>query len=123
MRAGLREAAGAMAASLAALCCAGTPLIVAGLATFGLGFLRNDALLIPLMLFGSAVAVAGFWRDGRRRGAWGPLLLGGVGAALLISGVLLVHGVTSRFVIFAGGAGLLIASGWNIAWSDRETAA
>lgn len=47
MKAGTRDAAAVVGAVLAALCCAGTPVIIAGLTALGLGFLRRDGILWP----------------------------------------------------------------------------
>ena len=48
--------AGVIAASCAALCCAGAPIILSVLAATGLSFLRSDAILIPII--GAALLVA-----------------------------------------------------------------
>ena len=53
----LADAAGVFGAILAALCCAGTPLIVGALTAMGLSALRQDAILWPIMLVSLAVAV------------------------------------------------------------------
>jgi mercuric ion transport protein len=50
------DGGGVLGAVFAALCCAGTPLIVSGLATVGLSALRLDAIPWPLMLVSLGVA-------------------------------------------------------------------
>jgi MerC mercury resistance protein. len=110
----LADGAGVLGASFAALCCAGTPLIVSALAATGLSFLRRDALLMPLMFASLAVALWGFWRGRRLHGSAGPLLLAIAGAAGLIAGVLFIHGFPAKEVIWAAAAALAAASLWNV---------
>ncbi|NUO63527.1 MAG: MerC domain-containing protein [Gemmatimonadaceae bacterium] len=110
----LADGAGVVGAAFAALCCAGTPLIVSALTATGLGFLRRDALLLPLMFASLAVALWGFWRGRRLHGSAGPLLLAISGAAGLIAGVLFIHGFPATEVIWAGAAALAAASLWNV---------
>jgi mercuric ion transport protein len=54
----------------AALCCAGNGVILATLSAVGLGFLRRDAILWPVMLVSLAIPLWGFWeaRTGSRCG-------------------------------------------------------
>lgn len=113
MRAGTRDAAGVFGAVLAALCCAGTPFVVAGLTALGLGFLRKDGILWPAMLLALAVAVTGFWQGARTHGRWGPLAIGGVGAVSLAAGVIFVHGFPAMQLIYGGAVALVAGAGWN----------
>ena len=110
----LADGAGVLGAVFAALCCAGTPLIVGALAAVRLSALRNDAILWPLMFASLAVALWGFWRGWRLHGSAGPLAVAAVGAALLVAGVLFVHGFPAKQMIWAGAAGLVAATAWNI---------
>lgn len=113
MRPGTRDAAGVLGAVLAALCCAGTPFIITGLTALGLGFLRHDGILWPIMLLALAVAVTGFWQGARTHGRWGPLAVGGTGAVSLAAGVIVVHGFPAMHMIYAGSAALVVAAIWN----------
>jgi mercuric ion transport protein len=113
MKPGTRDGAGVLGAILAALCCAGTPYIVRGLAALGLGFLRKDGILWPAMLLALAVAVTGFWKGARTHGRWGPFVVGGLGAVSLAAGVILVHGFPAMQMIYGGSAALVIGAGWN----------
>ena len=113
MRAGTRDAAAVVGAVLAALCCAGTPVIIAGLTASGLGFLRRDGILWPVMLLALAIAVTGFWQGARSHGRRGPLVVGGLGAVSLASGVILVHGFPAMQMIYGGGVALLAGAAWN----------
>ena len=114
-RFGLRDWPGVLGAIFAALCCAGTPFIIAGLTAVGLGFLRRDAILWPLMIASLLLALWGFNRDRRMHGRSGPLVLAAVAAATLTAGVIFVHGFPAMQMIWSAVAGLLVATWWNIA--------
>lgn len=105
--------AGVIAASCAALCCAGAPIIVSVLAATGLSFLRTDAILLPIIAVALAIALAGFWTGRRIHGSNGPLGLGAVGSVALVSGVVFVHGVPAKVLIGVGALMLLGAMLWN----------
>ena len=110
----LADGAGVLGAVFAALCCAGTPFIVAGLAAVGLGVLRRDAILWPLMLASLLVALWGFWQGARMHGRTGPLWLGAAGAVSLAAGVIVVHGPPAMQMIYGGAVALVLATGWNL---------
>ncbi len=59
------------------------------LSAAGLGFLVNDAILLPLVALALGVALWGLWRGTARHGLRGILVLGGIGAVLLVVGILL----------------------------------
>lgn len=108
------DSAGVVGAAFAALCCAGTPLVVGAVAALGLGFLRKDAVLWPLMFASLAVALWGLWMGRRAHGVSGPLVVAALGGASLVAGVVFVHGFPAVQMIWAGAAALLIATAWNI---------
>lgn len=99
---------------MAALCCAGTPIIVGALAAVGLSFLRRDAVLWPIMLISLAVALWGFWQGWRLHRDRGPLIMGAAGAISLASGVIVVHGPPAMAMIYTGAVLLVLATCWNI---------
>ena len=115
------DAAGVTGAVAAALCCAGTPFIVGALASIGLGFLRRDAVLWPLMLASLAVAMWGFWQGLRAHRMHGPLVAGAVGTVSLAAGVIIVHGPPAMTMIYGGAILLAVATLWNIR-ARRQTA-
>jgi mercuric ion transport protein len=110
---GVTDGAGVLGAVFAALCCAGTPLILSALATLGLSFLRSDRILWPLMLVSLLVALWGFWKGQRLHGSAGPLLVGLGGAAALSAGVIFVHGFPAKELIGFGAVSLIGAAAWN----------
>lgn len=110
----LVDAAGVFGAVVAALCCAGTPLIVGALAAAGLSSLRRDSILWPVMLVSLAVAVWGFWQGRRFHRNAGPLLLGALGAVSLALGVIVVHGPPAMTMIYGGASCLVAATLWDI---------
>jgi mercuric ion transport protein len=110
MKRNVADFGGATGAVLAALCCSGNALIVGALAAVGLGFLKNDAVLWPLMLGSLVVALYGFWRGWRMHGKVAPMILGALGALSLAAGVIVVHGPPAMTMIYSGSAALLIAT-------------
>lgn len=111
---GIADSAGVIGAILAALCCAGTPIIVSALAAVGLSVLRKDAILWPLMLGSLAVALWGFWRGVQTHHRIGPIVLGFVGALSLALGVIVVHGLPAMQMIYGGAVALVLATVWNV---------
>ena len=105
--------AGVIAASCAALCCAGAPIIVSVLAATGLSFLRTDAILLPIIAVALLLALVGFWAGRRIHGSNGPLGLGAIGSLGLVAGVVFVHGFPAKVLIGAGALLLLVAMLWN----------
>ena len=99
----------------AALCCLGVPWLVAAVTAVGLGFLRKDAILWPLMIASVLIAVWGMWLGYRAHRSALPLTLGAASGVALVAGVIFVHGFPAKELIYAGSAGLIAASIWNAA--------
>ena len=110
----IADVAGPLGAVFAALCCAGVPFVVAGLAAIGLSFLRFDAFLWPLMILSVIVALWGMWRGRVIHGSAGPFVIAIVSGLALVAGVIFVHGFPARELIYAGSIGILAATIWNI---------
>ena len=110
----LTDAAGTFGAIVAALCCAGTPLIVAALAATGLSALRRDAILWPVMLLSLCVALWSFHQGQRRHRARAPLIGGSVDAVVLALNVIVVHGPPVMMMIYGGAMALVVATLWNV---------
>lgn len=45
----------------AALCCLGFPALLSTLSAIGLGFLVNDAILVPLLILFLGITIAGLY--------------------------------------------------------------
>ena len=112
--AALADGAGVLGAVVAALCCAGTPFIIGGLAVLGLSGLRKDAILWPIMLASLAFALWGFRQGFRRHGNPGPLIWAVVGGMSLTAGVIVVHGFPAMPMIYGGCIALALATVWNL---------
>ena len=105
--------AGAIAAACAALCCAGAPIVLSVLSATGLSWLRNDAILLPIIAVALGLALWGFWGRRRVHGVSGPLALGLLGSVVLVAGVVVLHGLASKVGIGAGTVALFAAIIWN----------
>lgn len=105
--------AGVIAASCAALCCAGAPIVLGVLAATGLSFLRTDAILLPIIGGALLVALWGFWIGRKIHGSWGPFATGVIGSVALVAGVVFIHGFAAKVMIGAGTLLLLGATVWN----------
>ena len=68
----------------AALCCIGTPALLAFLVSIGLGFLINDLILLPLLFFFLFLTGYGLAASKKRHGSKEPLMLFGTSAALIV---------------------------------------
>jgi mercuric ion transport protein len=113
------DSAGALGAVFAALCCMGASVIVGVLAAVGLSWLRQDAILWPLMFASLAVAFWGLRADRKKHGLAGPLVLAIAGGVSLVAGVVFVHGFPARELIYGGSVALLLATAWNIVLRSR----
>ena len=109
----LADGAGVVGAVLAALCCAGAPIILSVLSALGLSFLRNDAILLPFMSIALLIALWGFWAGRRIHGSSRPLLLAVAGTTALVAGVVFIHGFPAKQVIGVGALALVGATMWN----------
>lgn len=96
---------------LAALCCLGVTAVVSVLSSIGLGFLINDRVLLPLLLGFLALAVAGLGIDARHHHHPSALI---VAVASGIALFLFTWVAPSRPAAYAGIAGLIAASLWNL---------
>lgn len=102
--------AGVLAAVFAALCCAGIPVIVGALSAVGLSFLRQDAILLPLLIVSLLIAIWGLAKGQPLHGSVWPLILGSAGGIALIAAI-----TVFRPLLWPGAALILIAMIWNIA--------
>jgi mercuric ion transport protein len=94
-----------------ALCCIGTPGLLAFLSAIGAGFLINDAILLPLLVFFLAVSMAGLYSSYKDHANRWPVVLGGIST---ISILFFTYGWFLQSLVYLGLAGLVGSSVWNI---------
>ncbi len=104
-------------ALFAALCCLGVPALLSILSAIGLGFIVNDAVLVPLLLVFLLVALAGLFIGMRHHRQPWALALGGVGAVVLLAAIVVVP---SGVLAGVGIAGLVAASLLNVWLRTRQ---
>ena len=98
-------------------CPACWPAYAGLLGSLGLGFLMKTQVLLPLTAVFLLLALFMLGFRAHRRNGFGPMLLGGVGATI----ILLAKFVSGNDPVLYGGAGLLItASFWN-SWPRPAT--
>lgn len=110
---------GPIGSVFAALCCLGVSWLVAAITAVGLGFLRKDAVLWPLMIASILAAVWGMWLGSRAHRSFLPLMLGVASGTALVAGVIFVHGFPAKELIYVGSVGLIAGSIWNAALRSR----
>jgi mercuric ion transport protein len=101
----------------AALCCLGFPALLSILSAIGLGFLINDAILLPLLVVFLLVTLAGLALGMRHHGSPWALVVGAVSAAAMFVFIFV------RFNSALAGlsiAGLVVASGLNVWLKIRQ---
>jgi mercuric ion transport protein len=96
---------------IAAACCLGLPAILSIIAAIGLGFIVNDAVLLPLLIIFLAVTLAGLWFGYRVHRHLMPLTLAGISAALVY---VFIFVRTIPALAYLGIAGLIVASVVNV---------
>lgn len=95
----------------AALCCLGFPALLSILSAIGLGFLINDAILLPLLVVFLALTLYGLYRGYQRHRKPGAVMLGaGSAVALLIFFLVFFN----RPLAYLAIAGLVAASILNV---------
>jgi mercuric ion transport protein len=101
---------------VAALCCLGVSALVSVATALGLGFLLNDAVLLPLFLLFLALSLWGLAAGWRRHRNPAALALGVAAGAVLF---VFAFVRPSTPWAYGGVAGLVIASAWNV-WLARR---
>lgn len=104
-----RQIVGMMGSIFAALCCLGTPALLAFLTSIGAGFFIRDVILLPLLVVFLVVTIWGMIRTRETHRQRGPLLV------TIVSSVVIVAAVWfSRPLVILGLVGLIVASVWNM---------
>jgi len=110
---------GAVGALFASLCCLGFSALVSLLAAVRLGFLINDAILLPMLVVFLEAYVAGLVLGWRQHRKW-PVLALGILAAVANFGFIFIAFV--RPSAYAGMALLVAVSIWDLALRRRALA-
>ncbi len=99
---------GSLGSAFAAACCAGIPAVLGALSAVGLGFLVNDLILFPLLALFFGLGLWGLWDGVSRHGLRGVLVLGGIGAALMVVGIVF------QPLTYVGAAAMIGTALWNV---------
>lgn len=102
---------GVAGSMVAALCCLGTPAVLSLIAAVGLGFLINDAILVPLLAVFLVATLWGLVLGWRRHGRIPALALGSVASVLLFVSVLFLG---SRLLAYLSITALVAARVMNV---------
>lgn len=100
----------------AALCCLGFPALLAILSAAGLGFLINDAILIPLLVLFLVVTLWGLYLGKGHHGSSAPFYVGMAGSAMTAGSVWFGSGLLAGIGI----SGLFAASVLNVWLKMRQ---
>ncbi|HEX9667509.1 MAG TPA: MerC domain-containing protein [Thermodesulfobacteriota bacterium] len=93
----------------AALCCIGTPALLAFLSSIGVGFLINDKILIPLLVVFLGISIGSVYKSSKFHGRKGSLIL------VIISAIVVFAAIWfSKLLVYIGLVGLIAASVWDI---------
>ncbi len=108
---------GPLGTLFAALCCIGAPGLVAFLTAIGAGFLFTDLILLPLLILFLSISMAGLHYSYKSHENRRPMVLGGISCFLIL---FFAYGWFIRPMVYAGLAGLVGASVWNIFLQRRS---
>src|SRR5581483_9022557 len=86
----------------AALCCLGFPALISIISAVGVGFLINDAILVPLLIVFMLVTLVALYLGIKHHGSW---LAFGVGAISAIVIFIAIGVVTNKLLAIVGIAG------------------
>lgn len=98
-----------------ALCCLGFPALLSLLAAIGLGFLINDAILLPLLAIFLVVTLGGLYAGMRHHGQPWAFILGLLSAFGLFAFLFI-----NTAISYVSLVGLIVASGLNIWFRSRQ---
>jgi mercuric ion transport protein len=120
----IKQFSSILGAGIAAACCLGVQVVLAALGAAGLGFLINDAYLVPIFAAFVALTLWLLYRSARAHEYLPPFWLALVGSLVGVIGLWLM--VTAFFptpwLVYLGLAALVAASVWNVANGRRVAA-
>src|SRR6266851_4831022 len=102
---------GVLGSVFAALCCLGFPALLSILSAIGLGFLINDAVLLPLLVVFLIVTLGGLYLGVRHHGSWLAFVVGLISAASVF---IFIFVAFNKLLAGIGIAGLIAASVLNV---------
>jgi mercuric ion transport protein len=111
-----RQLIGMVGTIVTALCCLGTPALLAFLAAIGAGFVINDLILMPLLVVFLGIGLWGMRRALAVHGQSWPLILAVVSSVVTFSAVWF-----SRPLVLLGLLGFVATSVWDMALHKRCT--
>jgi mercuric ion transport protein len=100
---------GSLGSIFAALCCIGTPAILAFLTSIGVGFLINDKILIPLLVIFLGISVCDIYTSFCSHGKKRALILSVVSTVVVFAAIWF-----SKLLVYIGLVGLVAASIWDM---------
>ncbi|HEU5246013.1 MAG TPA: MerC domain-containing protein [Candidatus Udaeobacter sp.] len=95
----------------AALCCLGFPALISIVSAIGIGFLINDAILVPLLVVFLLVTLIGLYLGIRHHCSWLAFVVGAISAIVIFIAVGMVR---NELLAIVGIAGLIVASILNV---------
>jgi mercuric ion transport protein len=101
----------------AALCCLGFPALLSILSAIGLGFLINDAILLPLLVVFLIVTLGGLYLGVRHHDFWLAFVIGLISAA---GAFIFIFVAFNKVLAGVSVAGLVIASFLNVLLRQRS---
>jgi mercuric ion transport protein len=111
-------------AGVAAACCLGVQVVLAAVDAAGLGFLINDAYLVPIFVAFLALTLWLLYRSARAHQYLVPFwvglvggLVGGIGLWLMVTGF-----YPTPWLVYLGLAAVIAASVWNVMNARRAGA-
>ena len=108
---------GVVGSIFTALCCLGFPALLSIIAAIGLGFIINDAVLLPLLVVFLLVTLAGLALGVRQHHRPSALILGIISALALFVFIFVAF---NKALAVASVAGLVVASLLNVALHQRS---
>ena len=99
---------GSLGSIFAALCCIGTPTLLAFLTSIGAGFLINDKILILLLVVFLGISVWGIYKSSKLHGNKGSLILSVISAIVVFAAIWF-----SKPLVYTGLISLISASVWD----------
>jgi len=99
-----KQISGSLGSIFASLCCLGFAPVLAALSAAGLGFIINDAILIPLLAVFLGIMLWGLLGSRNKHHSVGPLYIGMAGAAAALFGIFIylpIHVIGLVTIIFS----------------------